>query len=74
MAVQDLGWRMRKKHAKKEVRHRNFDKSVGHIRNYVHPPAFARLDQSNQIYLLQRVSSLFSCSSMFMAVYLVVPC
>lgn len=52
MAVQDLGWRMRKKHAKKEVRHRDFDKSVGHIRSYVHPPAFARLDQSNQIYLL----------------------
>ncbi len=39
------------------------------IRKYVHPPAFARLDQSNQIYLLWRVSSLFSCSSMFMAVY-----
>lgn len=24
----------------------------GQIRKYVHPPAFARLDQSNQIYLL----------------------
>lgn len=25
---------------------------LGQIRKYVHPPAFARLDQSNQIYLL----------------------
>lgn len=25
---------------------------LGQIRKYVHPPAFARFDQSNQIYLL----------------------
>ena len=46
-------WTADKKHAKREVWHRVPNDGLFFSEGCVHPPAFARLDQSNQIYLLQ---------------------